>query len=218
MNGYVLENKLGISNSNELMIEEEKITKGKVIQLWHENVLLNKKFEIDSFEMYRYIHNYLFVDIYEFAGKIRDVNIAKGNFTFVPVRYIEQSIKWIDNLPSSTLDEIIDKYTEFNVLHPFREGNGRSLRIWLDNLLRTKFDKIVDWHNIAKNIYFQAMISSTIDNSMLKEIIKNNLIDYNVDNISFFKGLDKSYEYEEMNNVSVVEMYKEYLIKLNEKK
>lgn len=150
-----LENKLNIMDSIELARMEEKISKKKAVELFENGYL--DKYKADSFEMLAAIHEYLFGEIYDFAGKVRNVNIAKGNFRFASIIYIEEALKNIDKMPQSTFDEIIEKYVEMNVAHPFREGNGRSTRIWLDHILKNEIGKVIDWSKVDKEDYLLAM-------------------------------------------------------------
>ena len=189
-----LENKLGITDSSELAREEERISKKKAVSLF-ESVLLDT-FEVGSFAGLSKIHAYLFSDIYEFAGKIREVNIAKGNFRFAPVMYLEAALQNIDNMPQSNFDEIIEKYVEMNVAHPFREGNGRSTRIWLDLILKKELGKVIDWSMVDKDDYLLAMERSPIKDIEIKHILKNALTDKINDREMYMKGIDNSYYYE----------------------
>jgi len=190
----VLENKLGITESAELAKEEERISKKKALKLF-ENGMLNS-LEAGKFDSLSIIHKYLFEDIYEFAGEIRNVNIAKGNFRFAPVMYLKQSLEHIDNMPQSTYEEIIEKYVEMNVAHPFREGNGRSTRIWLDLILKKELGKVVDWSKVDKEDYILAMERSPIKNVEIKELLKQALT-YEINNREvYMKGIDASYSYE----------------------
>lgn len=193
----MLENKLGINNEVELARVEEKISKEKAIELYEKDIL--SSFEIGSFEGLSNIHKYLFEEIYDFAGKIRDENIAKGNFRFAPVMYLQASLLYIDNMPQSNFDEIIEKYVEMNVAHPFREGNGRSTRIWLDAILKKEIKKVIDWSKIDKEDYLLAMERSPIKDVEIKALLKNALTDKINDRDVFIKGIDASYHYEGYN-------------------
>lgn len=193
----MLENKLGINNEVELARVEEKISKEKAIELYEKDIL--SSFEIGSFEGLSNIHKYLFEEIYDFAGKIRDENIAKGNFRFAPVMYLRASLLYIDNMPQSNFDEIIEKYVEMNVAHPFREGNGRSTRIWLDTILKKEIKKVIDWSKIDKEDYLLAMERSPIKDVEIKALLKNALTDKVDDRDVFIKGIDASYHYEGYN-------------------
>lgn len=189
----VLKNKLGLTNSAELAKQEELLTKKRAKELFESGTI--NDLEIGTFKGLSDIHYFLFQDIYEFAGKIRNVNIAKGDFQFAPRIFLEQSLNYIDRLPQDTFDEIIDKYSDMNAAHPFREGNGRATRIWLDLILKSKLQKIVDWNKIDKDEYLNAMIRSTVSTSELKYLIQNALTD-DLSKEQFFKGIDASYYYE----------------------
>ncbi len=192
-----LENKLGITDSAELARTEEKISKIKAIELYESDVI--EEFEVGQFSGLVKIHKFLFDEIYDFAGKIRTVNIAKGNFRFAPVMYLEMALKNIDEMPQSTYDEIIEKYVEMNVAHPFREGNGRSTRIWLDLILKKELKLVVDWNKVDKEDYLLAMERSPIKDVEIKVLLKNALTDQ-VDNREvYMKGIDASYYYEGYN-------------------
>lgn len=189
-----LNNKLQITDSVELARIEEKISKKKAIELFESGYL-------DSLEAGKYgalaeIHRYLFEDIYEFAGKIRDVNIAKGNFRFAPVMYLKASLDHIESMPQSTFDEIIEKYVEMNIAHPFREGNGRSARIWLDLILKKELGKVVNWSEVDKNDYLLAMERSPIKDIEIKHLLRQALTDKINDREIYMKGIDISYYYE----------------------
>ncbi len=190
----VLENKLGITESAELARQEERISKKKALALF-ENEILNS-LDAGKFDSLAKIHKYLFEDIYTFAGEIRTVNIAKGNFRFAPVMYLKQALEHIDNMPQSTYEEIIEKYVEMNVAHPFREGNGRSARIWLDLMLKKELGKVVDWSKVDKEDYLLAMERSPIKNVEIRELLKQALTS-DIDNREvYMKGIDASYNYE----------------------
>lgn len=189
-----LENKLGLTNDAELAREEERISKKKAILLF-ENGMLDS-LPAGKLEALKEIHKYLFDDIYEFAGKVRTVNMAKGNLRFAPVMYLEAALKNIDNMPQSTFDEIIEKYVEMNIAHPFREGNGRSSRIWLDHILKTEICKVVDWSKIDKNDYLLAMERSPIKDVEIKVLLKSALTDEVNSREVYMKGIDHSYFYE----------------------
>lgn len=199
-----LENKLNISESSELARVEEKLSKQKALELF-ENDALNK-IEVGTFSGLSLIHKYLFEDIYEFAGKIRTVNIAKGNFRFAPVMYLEASLKHIDEMPQSTFDEIIEKYVEMNIAHPFREGNGRSTRIWLDCILKKELGQVVDWSKVDKNDYLLAMERSPIKDIEIKVLLKSALTDKINDRLMYMKGIDASYHYEGYNTYKTEEI------------
>ena len=196
-----LENKLDITDSSELAREEERISKTKAVSLFdlsddRQEAGLLDTFEVGKFAGLSKIHAYLFSDIYEFAGKIRAVNIAKGNFRFAPVMYLEAALQNIDNMPQSNFDEIIEKYVEMNVAHPFREGNGRSARIWLDLILKKELGKVIDWSMVDKDDYLLAMERSPIKDIEIKHILKNALTDKINDREMYMKGIDNSYYYE----------------------
>ena len=193
----VLENKLGITSSSELANMEEKISKRKALELFELGVLDNLK--AGTFETLSKIHEYLFNEIYDFAGKIRDVNIAKGNFRFAPLMYLNVALENIEKMPQSTFDEIIAKYVEMNVAHPFREGNGRSTRIWLDLILKTELGMVVDWSIVDKEDYLLAMERSPIKDVELKVLLKDALTDKINDRDVYMKGIDASYNYEGYN-------------------
>ncbi|WP_105123677.1 protein adenylyltransferase Fic [Streptococcus suis] len=192
----VLENKFGIENSAELARLEEQISKKKAAQLFETGQLF--QIEVGTFAGLARIHRALFEEIYDFAGKIRDVNIAKNNFQFAPRIFLEQSLAYIDKLPHETFDEIVEKYADMNIAHPFREGNGRSMRIWLDCMLRASLDKVVDWNSIDKDDYFNAMIRSHVSTGELKYLLLKALTE-NLDQATYFKGIDHSYYYEGYN-------------------
>lgn len=192
-----LKNKLGIVDSSELAREEEKISKRKAVELFHDGLL--DKLEAGKFSSLANIHKILFDEIYDFAGKIRDVNIAKGNFRFAPLMYLEAALKNIDNMPQSTFDEIIEKYVEMNIAHPFREGNGRSTRIWLDLILKKELGMVVDWSKVDKEDYLLAMERSPIKDVEIKVLLKNALTDKINDREVYMKGIDASYYYEGYN-------------------
>ena len=190
----VLENKLGITEAAELARQEERISKKKALELF-ENEILNS-LDAGKFDSLAKIHKYLFEDIYTFAGEIRNVNIAKGNFRFASVMYLKQALEHIDNMPQSTYEEIIEKYVEMNVAHPFREGNGRSTRIWLDLMLKKEIGKVVDWSKVDKEDYLLAMERSPIKNVEIRELLKQALTS-DIDNRDvYMKGIDASYSYE----------------------
>lgn len=190
----ILENKLGIENSVELAVAEEKISKKKAIQLFEDGTL--SRLEAGTFQSLVIIHKTLFEEIYEFAGKVRSVNIAKGNFRFAPVMYLNAALQHIDQMPQSTLDEIIEKYVEMNIAHPFREVNGRSTRIWLDLMLKNETAQVVDWNLIDKNDYLLAMERSPIKDVEIKHLLKSALTNKINDREVYMKGIDTSYYYE----------------------
>lgn len=190
----VLKNKLGIHASAELAGMEEKISKKKAVELF-ENSYLND-YEVGTFRMLAAIHKYLFEQIYDFAGKVRDVNIAKGNFRFAPVIYLQAAIENVEKMPQSTFDEIVEKYVEMNIVHPFREGNGRSTRIWLDLILKKELNLVVDWSLVDKDNYLLAMERSPVKDIEIKHILKQALTDKIYDRKIYMKGIDYSYYYE----------------------
>jgi len=189
-----LENKLGITDSAELAREEERISKKKAVELFESGYL--DTLEVGTFKALSEIHRILFEDIYDFAGKIRDVNIAKSNFRFAPVMYLEAALLHIEQMPQSTFDEIIEKYVEMNVAHPFREGNGRSGRIWLDLMLKKEIGKVIDWSSIDKDDYLLAMQRSPIRDIEIKYVLKNALTNEINNRDMYMKGIDTSYYYE----------------------
>lgn len=192
-----LENKLNITDSAQLAREEERISKKKAAELFEKGVL--DTLEAGSFSALKAIHKYLFEDIYEFAGKVRTVNIAKGNFRFAPVMYLDVSLENIDKMPQSTFEEIVEKYVEMNVAHPFREGNGRSGRIWLDLIFKKELGKVVDWSKVDKEDYLLAMERSPIRDTEIKAVLKAALTDKINDREIYMKGIDHSYYYEGYN-------------------
>ena len=189
-----LENKLGITNSAELAREEERISKKKAVELFERGALDN--LEPGKFTSLQAIHKALFEDIYDFAGKLRTVNLAKGNFRFVPLMYLEAALANIDKMPQSTYDEIIEKYVEMNIAHPFREGNGRSTRLWLDQMLKAGIGQVVDWSRVDKEDYLLAMERSPIKDVEIKVLLKAALTDDVNSREVFMKGIDHSYYYE----------------------
>lgn len=193
----MLENKLGITDPAELARVEEKISKLNAKRMFDENFL--DTLPVGKFVTLQKIHEYLFIDIYDFAGKVRTVNLSKGNFTFAPVIYLESAIKNIEKMPQSTFDEIVEKYVEMNVAHPFREGNGRSTRIWLDHILKNEIGKVVDWSKVDKEDYLLAMERSPIRDTEIKHVLKNALTKKINDREVFMKGIDNSYYYEGYN-------------------
>lgn len=189
-----LDNKLGITDATELAKEEERISKKKAAEMFESGYL--DGLEAGTVDSLIQIHRYLFEDIYVFAGEIRDVNIAKGNFRFAPVMYLQEALKNIEKMPQSTYDEIIEKYVEMNVAHPFREGNGRSTRIWLDLILKTELGKVVDWSAVDKDDYLLAMERSPIKDIEIKYLLQAALTDKIDDREVYMKGIDHSYYYE----------------------
>lgn len=189
-----LKNKLKIDDQIELARMEEKISKGKAKQLFESGDI--KKVNIGTFEGLAFIHSYLFGEIYDFAGNIREVNIAKGNFRFAPLMYLKPSLKHIDSMPQSNFEEIIEKYVEMNIAHPFREGNGRATRIWLDLILKKEIQKVIDWNQVDKEEYLSAMERSPVKDVEIKTVLKKALTDQINDRTLFMKGIDVSYFYE----------------------
>ena len=200
----MLENKLGITSSVELANEEEKITKLKALELFDTNKI--NEFEVGTFNGLASIHKYLFNDIYSFAGVIRKENIAKGNFRFASCMYLEDVLNKIDNMPQDTFENIIKKYVEMNIAHPFREGNGRSTRIWLDLILKKELNKVVDWSKVNKEDYLFAMERSPVKDLEIRLLIQNALTDKINDRQLFMKGIDTSYQYEGYNTYSIEEL------------
>lgn len=189
-----LKNKLGLTNSTDLAREEERISKKKAVELFEKGVL--DSLPSGKFSTLKAIHKYLFSDIYDFAGQLRTVNLAKGSFRFAPLMYLEAALKNIDSMPQSTFDEIVEKYVEMNIAHPFREGNGRSTRIWLDHMFKTEIGKVVDWSKVDKEDYLLAMERSPIRDVEIKVLLKDALTN-EVDNREvYMKGIDYSYYYE----------------------
>lgn len=200
----MLENKLGLTNEVELAKEEERITKLKALELFDTDKI--NEFEIGTYNGLSSIHNFLFSEIYDFAGKMRNVNIAKGNFRFAPVMYLEEVLKKIDEMPQDNFDDIIKKYVEMNVAHPFREGNGRSTRIWLDMILKNKLGKVIDWSKVDKEEYLLAMERSPIKDTEIKVLLENALTDKINDREVYMKGIDVSYQYEGYNTYTMNEL------------
>lgn len=190
----ILENKLGLDNPVELAKQEEKISKKRAIELYDTGILDN--LAAGTFNSLAKIHAHLFGDIYPFAGQIREVNIAKGGFRFAPVMYLQASLKYIDSMPQSSFDQIVEKYVEMNVAHPFREGNGRSTRIWLDCIFKKELAKVVDWSKVDKNDYLLAMERSPIKDIEIKHLLHNALTDEINNREVYMKGIDNSYYYE----------------------
>ena len=189
-----LDNKLGLTSSADLAREEERISKKKAIELFENGIL--DKLEPGKFSSLQAIHKYLFEEIYDFTGQIRSVNLSKGNFRFAPVMYLESALNNTDKMPQSTFDEIIEKYVEMNIAHPFREGNGRSTRIWLDHILKNEIGKVVDWSKVDKEDYLLAMERSPIKDIEIKHLLKNALTDEVNSREVYIKGIDHSYYYE----------------------
>ena len=189
-----LKNKLGIEDSAALALAEEKISKRKALEMYESGML--DRLEAGSFAALSAVHRHLFSDIYDFAGKPRTVNFAKGNFRFASVMYLDAAIAQVEKMPQKTFDEIVEKYVEMNVAHPFREGNGRSMRIWLDNILKKELGLVVDWNRIDKEEYLSAMERSPVKDTEIKALLKSALTDKTEDRQVFMKGIDASYHYE----------------------
>ena len=189
-----LENKLVITSSAELATQEERLSKKRALELFESGML--HKLEPGTFKTLQVIHKQLFMDIYDFAGKVRSVNIAKGGFRFVPAMYLLDALIQIERMPQSTFDEIIEKYVEMNVAHPFREGNGRSTRIWLDLILKKELQLVIDWSKVNKEDYLSAMERSPIKDLEIKFLLKNALTEHINDREVYMKGIDASYMYE----------------------
>ena len=189
-----LENNLGLTSSADLAREEERISKKKALELFDTG--MRDRLKAGTVASLLAIHKYLFVDIYDFAGKLRTVNIAKGNFRFVPLMYLQATLENIDKMPQFTFDEIVEKYVEMNIAHPFREGNGRSTRIWLDHILKNEIGKVVDWSRVDKEDYLLAMERSPIKDVEIKVLLKGALTDEINSREVYMKGIDHSYYYE----------------------
>lgn len=189
-----LENKLGITSSAELATQEERLSKKRALELFESGML--DKLEVGTFKTLQAIHKQLFMDIYDFAGMVRSVNIAKGGFRFVPAMYLLDALKQIERMPQSTFDEIIEKYVEMNVAHPFREGNDRSTRIWLDLILKKELQLVIDWSKVNKEDYLSAMERSPIKDLEIKFLLQNALTEHIDDREVYMKGIDASYMYE----------------------
>lgn len=202
-----LENKLGIDNSPELAREEERISKIRAMEIFNNDLLKDKR--AGMFSTLAFIHHTLFADIYDFAGQLRDINIAKGNFRFAPIMYLKASLESIDKMSQSTFDEIVEKYVEMNVAHPFREGNGRSGRIWLDHMLKTELGLVIDWSKVDKEDYLLAMERSPIRDIEIKHVLKNALSSNINDRTMFMKGVDHSYFYEGYYAYKTEDLYEE---------
>lgn len=189
-----LENKLGITSSAELATQEERLSKKRALELFESGML--DTLEPGTFKTLQAIHKQLFMDVYNFAGKVRSVHIAKGGFRFVPAMYLLDALKQIERMPQCTFDEIIEKYVEMNVAHPFREGNGRSTRIWLDHILKKELQLVIDWSKVNKEDYLSAMERSPIKDLEIKFLLKNALTEHIDDREVYMKGIDASYMYE----------------------
>lgn len=194
MSKLILENKLGITDSLELARQEEKISKKKAVELFESGRL--DSMQAGTVDSLKKIHQILFEDIYEFAGEIRTVNLAKGNFRFAPVMYLQPSLNHIEQMPQSDFEQIIEKYVEMNIAHPFREGNGRSTRIWLDQILKKELKQVIDWSKVDKEDYLLAMERSPIRDIEIKYVLKQALTDKIHDREIYMKGIDYSYYYE----------------------
>jgi cell filamentation protein len=192
-----LQNKLGITESSELARVEEQLSKRKAIALFEQSFLEHES--AGTFDTLAKIHRYLFEDIYDFAGQLRSVNLAKGSFRFAPVMYLEPALANIDQMPQDTFDHIIEKYVEMNIAHPFREGNGRATRIWLDHMLKTELGQCVDWSKVEKEDYLLAMERSPIRDTEIKHVLRCALTDQIHDRVMYMKGVDASYHYEGYN-------------------
>ena len=190
----MLENKLGLTSSAELARMEEQLSKKKAVLLFEKGIL--DSLPAGKFSTLQAIHRYLFEDIYEFAGEIRKVNVAKGNFRFAPLMYLDAALENIDKMPQADFDEIIEKYVEMNIAHPFREGNGRSARIWLDHMLKQEIGKVIDWSKVDKEDYLLAMERSPVKDIEIKYLLKNALTDEVDSREVYMKGIDHSYYYE----------------------
>ena len=190
----ILENKLNIDNQIDLAKAEEKISKQKAKQLFDSGDI--NKVEVGTFTGLAFIHAYLFDDIYHFAGQVRTLNIAKGNFRFAPLMYLKQSLEHIDSMPQNNFDKIIEKYVEMNIAHPFREGNGRAMRIWLDIILKKEIIQVIDWNLVDKKEYLSAMERSVVNDVEIKNLLRQALTDQIHDRTLFMKGIDISYYYE----------------------
>lgn len=190
----MLENKLNLTSSAGLAREEERISKKKAAELFEKGIL--KQYKAGNFTTLQAIHKYLFEDIYDFAGKVRDVNLAKGNFRFAPVMYLQAALENIDKMPQNNFEQIVEKYVEMNIAHPFREGNGRSTRIWLDHILKNEIGMVVDWSKVDKEDYLLAMERSPIRDIEIKYVLKNALTDQTDSREVYMKGIDHSYYYE----------------------
>ncbi len=199
-----MDNKLGIKYPAELARIEEKITKTKALELFDSKKI--DEFEVGTFQGLAAIHRYLFSDIYDFAGEVRTVNLAKGNFRFAPVMYLRSALESIETMPQTTFEEIVEKYVEMNVAHPFQEGNGRSMRIWLDVILKKELGLVVDWSKVDKQDYLLAMERSTIKDLEIKHLLKNALTDEVDSREVYMKGIDASYRYEGYEEYRIAEL------------
>lgn len=199
-----LKNKLGIESDAELAREEERLTKLRALELYDTGLL--DTFEVGTFSGLARIHGYLFQDVYDFAGKLRTVNIAKGSFRFAPVMYLEAALDAVDRMPQDSFERIVEKYVEMNVAHPFREGNGRSARIWLDCILKKQLKQVVDWSRVDKEDYLLAMERSPVRDTEIKALLENALTDAVADRQIYMKGIDASYRYEGYTAYSMEEL------------
>lgn len=190
----MLENKLGLTNQVELAKEEERLSKIRALELFDKGILNN--LDAGKFSSLKEIHKHLFSDVYNFAGELRIENISKGGFRFAPTMYLKFALTNIDSMPQKTFDEIVEKYVEMNVAHPFREGNGRSTRIWLDLIFKTELKQVIDWNKIDKDDYLLAMERSPVKDIEIKHLLKNALVDDTNDRLMYIKGIDCSYYYE----------------------
>ena len=193
-NKMILVNRLNITDSAKLACDEERISKKKAVQLFDNNFL--DSFPAGKFDTLQAIHKYLYEDVFDFAGEIRTVNLAKGNFRFAPSMYLQAALDNIDKMPQSNFDEIVEKYVEMNIAHPFRDGNGRSTRIWLDHILKNEIGKVVDWSKVDKDDYLLAMERSPIKDVEIKVLLKGALTDEISSREVYMKGIDHSYYYE----------------------
>lgn len=184
--------------------KEEYLSKKRAIELWDKGII--NEFEVGTFKGLQQIHKYIFQDVFSFAGKIRSVNLAKGNFRFAPLLFLEDNLKTIEKMPENEFDEIVEKYVEMNVAHPFRDGNGRVTRIWLDLILKKNLKKCVDWQKIDKMAYLQAMERSPVNSLELKHLIKNALTEDTENRDVYMKGIERSYEYEEQNDIDIYDI------------
>ena len=200
----MLENKLNITDQTELDIAEEKISKQKAKKLFDSGKI--NQIEVGTFAGLSEIHSYLFAEIYEFAGKIRDVNIAKGNFRFAPVMFLQKSLEHVESMPQKSFDEIVKKYVEMNIAHPFRDGNGRVTRIWLDLILKKEIKQVVNWNSVSKDVYLSAMQRSMINDIEIKTLLKEALSDQINNRTLFMKGIDVSYFYEGYSNFKIEDL------------
>lgn len=200
----ILPNKLNITNQLELNKAEEKISKQKAKKLFESGEI--NQIEVGTFKGLSQIHAYLFFDIYDFAGKLRDVNIAKGNFRFAPLMYLEQSLQNIGKMPQSNFDEIVEKYVEMNIAHPFREGNGRATRIWLDLIFKKELKQVINWNAVDKEDYLMAMERSTVKDIEIKHLLNQALTDKINDREIFMKGIDISYYFEGYSEFSIEDL------------